>query len=79
MKKLIVTAALTISIAGAGFITINFSDQSGIPTRHLIAEDIEYAGIPTRHSVGNEIELAGIPTQHSTSDDFTVMGIPTRH
>ena len=79
MKKIIIGAALSLSIAGAGLFAVNVTDQSGIPTQHQISEKVEYAGIPTQHSIGKEIELAGIPTQHSIGNDFTVMGIPTQH
>ncbi|EWG08595.1 MULTISPECIES: hypothetical protein [Bacillaceae] len=79
MKKLIIGAALSLSIAGAGLFAINLNDQSGIPTQHQISEKLDYAGIPTQHSIGKEIELAGIPTQHSIGNGFTVMGIPTQH
>lgn len=79
MKKIIVAAALSLSITGAGLFAINSSNQSGIPTQHQISEQVEYAGIPTQHSIEKEFELAGIPTQHSIGNDFSVMGIPTQH
>ena len=71
MRKLILTGALTLGLAGGILSFSNGMELSGIPSEHSLPITYELAGIPSEHS----LSLLGIPSEHSIS----LLGIPSEH